>query len=308
MSETLTAREPPCPVCGTSSLSDGIVPGWGEWRRCPRCTHVFADPLPTPDEMDTLLNAAYSGTEDRTGMADFAGRLKQREALLGDPSLWYWTPAYRRVLEWLAERFPPGAVVLEIGPGPGFFLHAIKAAGFRAVGVELARPAVDLNRRDGFDVWHGPVESIPGGWVNADAIVAFFMLHHVVDPSGFLKDIRDRWPNAPLAIGQYGPSNLDPVRSLPPRMLHRWNGRALTVALERAGYSPTVIELPSTGVELDVLKPLRGLSRTVLGMPWLYRLVTRAIVRLLPRLLGRFQREAYVLLAFAEPETFRAGD
>jgi methyltransferase family protein len=302
----MSAPGPRCPVCGGASFHDGVAGNWGEWRRCSECTHVFADPLPAPAQMSSLLDAAYSGAEDGAGMADFADRLKQRDALLVNPSLWFWTPAYEDVLSWLRTRVPPTATVVDIGPGPGFFLHALRSAGFRPVGIDVAEPAVDLSRRDGFLMWHGTVDSLPERWVHADAVVAFFMLHHVVDPPAFLRRIRELWPNAPLAIGQYGPTNLDPIRSLPPRMLHRWNARALGVALEQAGYTPKVRQLRSTGVELEVLKPFRGVSRRFLAVPWLYRAIIRVVVTLLPKMLRRFRREDFVLLAFAEPRETRS--
>src|SRR5581483_4228996 len=153
----------------------------------------------------------------------------------------------------------------------------------------------------GFQVWHGTLESMPDGWVQPDAVVAFFMFHHLEDPLSFLTTIRRRWPAAPLAIAQYGPSNrLDAASTSPPRTLLRWNARALAHALERAGYAPEVRNVASTGSEASWLRPIRKRLAGTMA-PWVYKLGRQAEMRILPCLGRRVTRDAYVVLAFAEP-------
>src|SRR5205807_1909687 len=101
--------------------------------------------------------------------------------------------------------------------GLGWTLHVLRNRGFHAIGLDVAEIAVELNRADGFQVWHGSLETLKDGWVRPDAVLALFMLHHVPDPLAFVRLIRERFPEAPLVIAQYGPSNLDPVASMPPR-------------------------------------------------------------------------------------------
>jgi SAM-dependent methyltransferase len=295
-----STRSPECPVCGRGSVRIADAPGWGEWRRCTECTHEFADPLPTAEQVREMLSAAYDGAEIRSGMRDFADMVRRRELLISDPELAFWTPAYRDVIDWLKSRLERGSTVLEVGCGNGFFLHALRRAGMQPVGLDVAATAVELNRKDGFRVWHGPIESLPQGWVRPRAVVAFFMLHHLVRPADFLNALSARWPDALLAVAQYGPSNRDPVRSTPPRMLQRWNARSLQVALRRAGYRVAVRELPSTGLEVDALRPVRSLSKLFMRVPVVYRLASRLAIHVMPTVLARYRRESFVLLALAE--------
>jgi SAM-dependent methyltransferase len=255
----------------------------------------------TPTE---FFEDAYVGRESRNSMIDFAYRLKIRRALLGDPSLWFWTPAYTKVIGMLKDRFAPGATVLEIGCGLGFFMHELRRQGFNVVGLDVAKTAAELNERDGFPIWHGTVTTAPSNWMNPDAVVLLFMLHHLTGPLGFLKSIAERWPNRPLLIAQHGPSNLDPIRSEPPRTLTRWGAQSLSEALRLAGYLSRVVEVPSTGIEHRVFRPVYPIMQALklLKLPdWTYRNLFRIENRLLPRILGGAQKPSFVLVAEARP-------
>ena len=244
--------------------------------------------------------SAYRGEGGPSGMDDFAKRMRKRAAIVADPRLWFWTPAFRLTLEWLARRAPAGTV-LELGCGMGFMLHALRRAGFNAVGLDVAEPAVRVNEADGFRVWHGTVDTLPEGWVAPDAVVTFFVLHHLEDPAAFLADVRRRWPRAPLVIAQYGPSNYDELRSQPPRTLTRWNARALGTALERAGYVAEVQGLPGVMHDPLPLRLVRGILKTTLALPPIYRALKRIDRAVTPQLTRPLERADFVLLAFAEP-------
>ncbi len=240
-------------------------------------------------------------------MNDFARRVQQRQTIvekLHEPRLWFWTPAFSMVLDWLKDRLEPGATVLELGCGLGFFLHALRDEGFEAVGLDVAETAVNVNRKDGFRVWHGPIETMPRGWVDPDAVVSFFMIHHLEDPLSFLNSVRAQTPNATFAVAAYGPSNTtNKVGSaaMPPRTLLRWNRTALDAALERTGYRSVVYDLESSGSDLPLFaRPRRALGYLRVA-PRLYR-VGRWLERVaMARIPKRMRREDYVLLAFAEP-------
>jgi SAM-dependent methyltransferase len=240
-------------------------------------------------------------------MEDFARRVEQRETILEklhEPRLWFWTPAFSIVLDWLRERLDPGATVLELGCGLGFFLHALRDEGFEAVGLDVAETAVAVNRKDGFRVWHGPIETMPRGWVDPDAVVSFFMLHHLEDPLSFLTSVRACAPRAMLAVAVYGPSNTtDKVGSaaMPPRTLIRWNRPALGQALEQTGYGSIVYDLESSGSDLPVFALLRRALGHTMVAPGLYRLGKWFESAALARIPRRMKRDAYVVLAFAEP-------
>ena len=291
-----------CPVCeGNSSYSEP-APGWGEWRRCKDCELEFVNPFRLPAAAEGLFEDAYQGRNDECEMRDFNRNLERRNALINTPELSFWTPAYKSILSWLTQSLEPGATVFEIGCGPGFFLHALRTAGFDAVGLDVAEVVVNLNRDDGYRVWHGSLATMPSAWVRPDAVVATFMLHHLDDPMGFLSDIKARWPWALLALAQYGPGRKGTLRAAPPRNLTRWNSSSLAAALVRTGYSPSVADIASSGVERRSLGRLRTLLRPMISMPMLFRLSKRIERQLLPKVLNHFGKDAEVVLAFAEPD------
>jgi hypothetical protein len=77
----------------------------------------------------------------------------------------------------------------------------------------------------------------------------------------------------------------------------------LTAALAQGGYRAVVQEIPSSGVESGLLRPIRETFKRLLPLPWAYRFSRRIAVRVLPRVLRPLQRRGYVLLAFGEPTT-----
>jgi len=252
-----------------------------------------------------LYNAAYRGEIQTSSMRDFADRLSVRNSLISDPTLWFWTPAFQTVISWLEENCGRGRTVLDVGCGPGLFLHALRRAGFRGVGLDVAEEAVSLNAKDGFQVWHGPVESLRPGWVQPDAIVCLFVLHHFMNPAGTLGFLRTAFPKAPIVIAQYGPSNFDSSRTTPPRTLTRWNKKALETVLTNLEYRTEVFEIQSTGTESRIMRPLMNLRKSLGLSSGAYRLTKKIERSLLPMILFPFQQRAFVLLAFAKPDVIK---
>lgn len=290
-----------CPVCKSPSYTDRKVPGWGEWRRCSVCTLEFVNPFRLGEDPRAMFDRAYKGQVQASGMLEFGRRVDQRRVILtklNDPTLWFWTPAFGEVLAWVKSHVPPGGTVLELGCGLGFFLHALRNAGFQAVGLDVAQTAIELSRQDGFKVWHGPLESMPAEWVVPDAVVSMFMLHHLEDPAAFLGQISARWPHTPLALTIYGPTNLKFPESEPPRTLTHWNSRALSTAFRQAGYDVTVQELQSTGSEWYLIATIRGTLARMIQFPQVYRFGKRIESLVLPKLPFGVRHDAWVLVAF----------
>ena len=297
-----------CPVCGSASSYASDAPGWGEWRSCNDCTLNFAHPLRLGKDAMELYKAAYQGQIQESGMSEYVRRIEMRRTMISelkDPTLYFWTPAFRDVLSWLQRRVRPGGTVFELGCGLGFFLHTMRRAGFEAVGLDVAQTPVELNRQDGFKVWHGTVDSVPHGWVAPDALVSLFVLHHVEDPVGYLLAARERAPRAPLAIAVHGLTDhrkrLETASASPPRTLTKWNAQSLCAALVAAGYRPQIHRVASTGAERKSLKVVRRLFGRVVAFPPIYRLGKRIEASMLAALPKRAKNNGYVVVAFAEP-------
>ncbi|HZP26462.1 MAG TPA: class I SAM-dependent methyltransferase [Dehalococcoidia bacterium] len=230
-----------CPVCGAASTMHRQVTATTQLRACNGCGLIFSVPLALPEGPEDLFSRAYSGKEMRSHMEMFKHRLVWRADLLRDgKTLNKVLPlTQRNAIAYIQRTVQPGSLVLDIGCGSGLFLQANKENDYRVAGVEVAEPAVDFLHQQGYDVFRGTIEDVPDGWVDPAICSAFYVIHHVVDPLGFLGAIRRKFPRADLILTEHylgnDPDKLAPL-NLPPRRLTIWNERSLGTALEKSGY------------------------------------------------------------------------
>ncbi|HEY8536000.1 MAG TPA: class I SAM-dependent methyltransferase [Vicinamibacterales bacterium] len=100
------------------------------------------------------------------------------------------TPYVRRHFRELVEgaALTPGARVLEIGSGLGRFTHLLDEHGFRVVGTDISPGQIEaLKRRfPHIETIVGAADELPIPASPFDAVVGFFMLHHLPDlPAAF---------------------------------------------------------------------------------------------------------------------------
>jgi hypothetical protein len=138
----------PCPICAEPAPAIKRLEGRGYWCSCGRCDLEFADPMMLPEPPEEIFGRAYEGKREDCGMKEFAYRLSIRNALINDPKLWFNPECIDEIFTWLKSKVRPGATVLDIGCGPGFFLHTRQREGFNPVGLDVALPAVELNRSE----------------------------------------------------------------------------------------------------------------------------------------------------------------
>jgi SAM-dependent methyltransferase len=269
-----------CPICQSESGHYIAAPGWGEMRICLSCGFVFANPMVSPDPPTELFARAYLGREDRAEMSDFINRLlfyedTKRAGVKIEKIV---APLiHRPVISFLKTNVPRGSCVFDIGCGVGFFLKAVRQAGYNAFGLEVAKPAVELLQKEGYPVWNGTVETVPAGWVEPQVCTVFFVLHHIPDPVAFLRTIRRKFPEAILVLSQYrisGPEDIEDRhagRSLPPRTLSWWKESTLRLAMEKAGYLVEISEQEYSGIYVPGRVYLALRKHAIVAMPWLIR-------------------------------------
>lgn len=137
--------------------------------------------------------------------------------------------------------------LLEVGCGSGRYLDLMRALGWkRVVGVDFSAKAVEQAKDTlGIEAYCGELRNVGLEPDSFDAVSLSHTLEHVPDPIAFLRDIsRVMKPGARLAIIV---PNVESFSSRlyrdywlalePPRHLVNFNRRALSMALERAGFS-----------------------------------------------------------------------
>jgi 2-polyprenyl-3-methyl-5-hydroxy-6-metoxy-1,4-benzoquinol methylase len=98
----------------------------------------------------------------------------------------------RKRAEWTRQH-APGARLLEVGAGAGFFLESAAEHGFEAIGIEPSDLAARYGRDQlGVDVRTGFLETsdIPDG--TFDVVCMWHVLEHAADPLGLLRAARAR--------------------------------------------------------------------------------------------------------------------
>ncbi len=205
------------------------------------------------------------------GMRQFQTRLFLRQDFIAagvDPKR-VLTGAEYEAVTIIRDAFPQGCTILDIGCGPGYFVNVMRAANYEVLGLDVARPVVEMLRTEGFPVWHGTIDSVPPGWVNPQVCTAFFMLHHLSDPIAFLTDVRKRFPWSLLVVAVS--DSLERGRLRPgfakgalPRSFTWWGSKQIQLALEKAGYRASVRSVPAqprghmTSPAIHVYAAIRG--------------------------------------------------
>ena len=147
---------------------------------CRACQLGQLAPLPNAEELEALYASPhYFAGSDRIGYADY----------LSD------APQFARTFRLKAERllrYGPVQNLLEVGCGPGYFLHAALAAGVpHVVGVDRNRWAIDEAWRGGLEAYVGSLDAVPRERT-FDAVVMLDLLEHIADPVAFLAEVRAR--------------------------------------------------------------------------------------------------------------------
>ncbi len=182
----------PCPACGARDACPFHVERGWRYVRCRRCRTVYLSPRPTSQGVRDHYRDYLP--EDPEAIRDWERSQK---------------PLILRAVRLLARRLPPGASVLEVGSGYGFLGAALIESGLKAEGVEISPTGIRHARALGLDVHRGTLEELALPGDRFHALCGFYVIEHLDDPAGFLREARRvlrpggllvlRWPQtAPL--------------------------------------------------------------------------------------------------------------
>jgi 2-polyprenyl-3-methyl-5-hydroxy-6-metoxy-1,4-benzoquinol methylase len=205
-----------------------------ELAYCSRCELGRLAPMPSESALDALYaSRAYFAGDDAVGYADYAAVAPQLRR------------TFARKLA-LLLRSGPVADLLEIGCGPGYFLHEARRAGVpRVAGVDRNPWAVAETRRSGFECWHGSIEAVPAER-RFDAIAMLDVLEHVREPVPFLLEVADRLapggrlllmtPDLRSILARVSGARWVSLKA--PEHVFYYSRRSLGLLLDRAGFTP----------------------------------------------------------------------
>ena len=232
---------------------------------CGRCSLQYTDPLHYDE---AAYRRAYS--TDAGSEAAYVPSVQWARELSagGEEAEWLISAAQRRALAILEGELGPGAPVLDVGCGTGWFLVCGRRRGWEMSGLDVGESNVTVLREKGFRCATAEVGAYPAGWPEPGAVTLFEVLEHLPDPLGFLAEVRRRFPEAPLVLSVPSPrrwTRLGGERDLadwPPNHLTRWTRESLERALRQVGYRDVWTEYPAADGREFAQVGLRGILRT----------------------------------------------
>ncbi len=180
-----------CPVCGSPCVSsfkpanfavDSLMPqdvritdkAYGKvWAldRCTNCTHVFANPCPTPKYIQTL----YQDIVDPMYQDEADGRKKN----------------FERILAYLEKIQPEKGLLFDVGAATGILLNLAQERGWNPEGIDPSTWAVKTAKGNyGLDILEGDFESADLAPNRYAAVAMVDFIEHVPDPLAALHQAR----------------------------------------------------------------------------------------------------------------------
>jgi 2-polyprenyl-3-methyl-5-hydroxy-6-metoxy-1,4-benzoquinol methylase len=168
-----------CPACGaqpTTNLEPLSItsPASVRWKfgfisGCEQCGVVFANPMPSEQELDTVYSPEGEWGRHRQD--------EQEKAVSARRLAWLFNPL---IHEFDVLRPSAGATVLDFGCGLGGMLDALEDVGWTTYGIE---PATDVAFRR-----HRRLTEIPDD-ARFDLVLLSHVLEHVTAPLGILRQL-----------------------------------------------------------------------------------------------------------------------
>lgn len=164
-------EEVACPVCGEVECCLLHREGRFQMVKCSSCQFIYLNPRPTGE---ALLRFYQSYLPEEESSVEAWQRMMQS--------------IFQKAAN-LIERYKKRGRLLDVGAGFGFFLSEMKERGWEVVGVEISKKAVDYARSVlGHTVHEGPLEKISFQESDFDVVSGFYVIEHLPQPMGFLKE------------------------------------------------------------------------------------------------------------------------
>ena len=222
----------PCMLCGGTSFHLIYRKKIWQYHRCRQCGLVSLYPRPSNEELlqayhaylPVDLHEIACWSRMIAPVVDFSAEMLCRRYKTKDPRL------------------------LDIGCGYGFFLKKIEQHGWQVEGIEVSRPGREYARKKlGLRIHSNPIEKIAFPEKCFDAVTLFYVIEHVHDPKGLLKEVHRilkpggmvvlRWPHSTPVVKVLGPFSKRYDVYHTPYHLYDFNPETMKRLLLEAGFT-----------------------------------------------------------------------
>lgn len=272
----------PCTSCGSDEyLPHGSYGPWG-LRRCTRCCLLYVSPRPTEAETERIYSESYfEGTgsfgDRRPGgyRANEAGYISRAQV----------------IVPWILGRIGlTQGNWLDVGCGPGYLMEVVQERGFKCVGIDVSKAAVEWARNRSLEAFATPAERLTDvlGERRFEIISLVDTLFHLRNPGRVLEMLTERVvPGGWLFAGPFdlttraqieaAVTNQDPEQLGVPEHLSFVNQVSMQFLLKQLGlqdivFAPTPLTPTELASKAGVGPGILGLGRKLLrALPWLRR-------------------------------------
>lgn len=207
---------------------------------CETCGYAHIIPLPSPAELTQFYREEFYTTEKTDYLANAQA---DQDWLLS---------IYSDRFDTFESKLPAGSRrILDIGCGPGFFLHAGKERGWDVLGIEPSPHAAEFARSHGVQVIEGFFDKQNIATIGQQDVVHLSqVLEHVPNPTELIRQTRSLLvddglicisvPNDfnPLQLAVQKAKQLDPWWVVPKHHLNYFSFDSLEALLKNQGFEP----------------------------------------------------------------------
>lgn len=234
-----------CPACGASANEFQFSKHEFPYRTCNDCRTLYMSPRPSPAVMDSY----YTNSENYAYWAKhiFPASEQSRKEKLHRPWL-------HRILDLCDKYAVRRRRLVEIGAGFGTFCAVAneEEAFSQVLAIEPTPEMADACRSRGVSVLEKKVEEIGDDVEEADVVVAFEVVEHLFEPSGFFKQAqRLLRPGGLLIVTCPNGEGFDIATlreeslAIDPEHVNLFNPESLSLLAERTGFN--VLEVTTPG-------------------------------------------------------------
>lgn len=182
-----------CIICGSEGLVIWLRLGDQKVLKCRECDYAFRYPIPSQEDLDIYMLAAYlgEGLEETKNIFAHCGKGYRDNPI---------TKEYKEALVRLAS-YTGGRQLLDVGCGPGTFLAIALRSGWSVLGIDSCLLAYALAEREfGLRVLNRRFEEADIGDSPFDVITMWDFLEHVRNPAAVLTKTNNNLKNHGLLL------------------------------------------------------------------------------------------------------------